>query len=51
MYGYSVRYDSGLQGFNLVAASRDLGGTLEAAEVYCRNWGSARADKALCMAT
>ncbi len=38
IYGYSVRYDSGLQGFGLLVRSRDLGGTLKAAEAYCRNW-------------
>lgn len=38
IYGHSVRYDSGLQGFGLLARSRDIGGTLEAAEAYCRNW-------------
>lgn len=30
----SVRYDSGLQGFGLLARSRDIGGTLEDAERY-----------------
>ena len=40
IHGQSVRYDSGLQNFGLVARSRDLpdGGSLEAAEEFCRNW-------------
>lgn len=36
--GYSVRSDSGMQNFCLLATSRDLGGTLEAAEQFARNW-------------
>jgi hypothetical protein len=36
--GWSVRYDSGLQNFGLLARSQELGGTLEAAEQYARNW-------------
>jgi hypothetical protein len=36
--GYSVRYDSSLQNFGLLATSRDLGGTLESAEQFARNW-------------
>lgn len=40
MYGYSVRYDSGLQDFGLLAGCRNkqLNGTLEDAERYTRNW-------------
>lgn len=38
IYGHSVRYDSGLQNFGLVAPARSLGGTLEAAETFCRTW-------------
>jgi hypothetical protein len=41
MYGHSVRYDSGLQNFGLLASSRakqDLDGSLEAAEQWCRDW-------------
>lgn len=37
-YGYSVRYDSGLQNFGLLARSRELGGTLEAAEAFAKKW-------------
>lgn len=38
IHGHSVRYDSGLQDFGLLARSRDLGGTLEAADEYAKNW-------------
>lgn len=38
MYGHSVRYDSGLQGFGLLARSRDLGGSLEAAVEFAKAW-------------
>jgi hypothetical protein len=40
MYGASVRYDSGLQNFGLLAGSRsgELNGTLEDAERYAREW-------------
>ena len=38
--GYSIRYDSGLQNFGLLASSRELGGTLEAAEKFASNWVS-----------
>lgn len=38
LHGSSVRYDSGLQNFGLLATSRELGGTLEAAEEYARKW-------------
>lgn len=38
IYGHSVRYDSGLQNFGLLARSRDIGGTLEAAEAWVRRW-------------
>lgn len=39
-YGHSVRYDSGLQDFGLLAGSRSkqLDGTLEDAERYAKNW-------------
>lgn len=37
-YGHSVRYDSGLQEWGLLARSRELGGTLEAAEEWARKW-------------
>ncbi len=36
--GNSVRYDSGLQNFGLLATSLDLGGTLEAAEQFACDW-------------
>lgn len=36
--GHSVRYDSGLQEFGLLARSQELGGTLEAAEAWVCNW-------------
>jgi len=41
-YGHSVRYDSGLQNFGLLAGSRrgDLDGTLEDAERFAREWVS-----------
>lgn len=41
MYGYSVRYASGLQNFGLIRAARELGGTLAAAEQFCRDWVAA----------
>jgi len=39
-YGWSVRYDSGLQNFGLLAGSRSgqLDGSLEDAERYAREW-------------
>lgn len=39
-YGCSVRYDSGLQDFGLLASSRskELDGTLEHAERWVREW-------------
>jgi hypothetical protein len=39
-YGHSVRYDSGLQNFGLLAGSRSgaLDGTLEDAERYATAW-------------
>ncbi|WP_379069214.1 hypothetical protein ACHMW4_04255 [Mesorhizobium sp. UC22_110] len=41
-YGASVRYDSGLQNFGLLAGSRSgqLDGTLEDAERFAREWVS-----------
>jgi|SRR5262245_58687657 len=40
LYGHSVRYDSGLQDFGLLASARakQVDGTLEAAEEFCRQW-------------
>jgi len=40
LYGHSVRYDSGLQDFGLLASARtkQVNGTLEAAEEFCRQW-------------
>jgi hypothetical protein len=40
MYGHSVRYDSGLQNFGLLAGSRnkELDGTLADAERYATEW-------------
>lgn len=38
IYGHSVRYDSGLQNFGLLARSQELGGTLEGAETWVRDW-------------
>lgn len=38
MHGYSVRYDSGLQNFGLLAHAQDLGGTLEGAETFVKTW-------------
>lgn len=40
IYGHSVRYDSGLQNFSLLARSQELGGALEAAERFACNWVS-----------
>lgn len=39
-YGHSVRYDSGLQNFGLLASSRSgpLDGSLEHAERWAREW-------------
>jgi hypothetical protein len=37
-YGTSVRYDSGLQNFGLVARAQELGGTYEAAERFAIEW-------------
>ena len=39
-YGFSVRYDSGLQNFGLLASSRarELDGTLEDAERWAKRW-------------
>lgn len=41
-YGWSVRYDSGLQNFGLLAGSRSgaLDGSLEDAERYAKEWVS-----------
>ena len=43
MYGHSVRYDSGLQDFGLLASSRagTLDGSLESAEAWARQWVAA----------
>lgn len=43
MYGWSVRYNSGLQNFALLASSRrgDLDGTYEAAEKFAIDWVAA----------
>lgn len=40
LYGWSVRYDSGLQNFGLIAGSRSgqLNGSLEDAVRYARAW-------------
>lgn len=39
MYGYSVRYDSGLQDFALLRSARGSSDpSLEAAEAFCREW-------------
>lgn len=41
IYGFSVRYDSGLQEWGLLRPSRGLPEdqrTLEAAEAWCRDW-------------
>lgn len=38
IHGSSVRYDSGMQNFGLLARSQELGGTLEAAEQFACNW-------------
>lgn len=43
--GYSVRYDSGLQNFGLLATSSDLGGSLEAAEQFAHKWVSQDASR------
>lgn len=40
IHGHSIRYDSGIQGFGLLASSRELGGTLEAAEAWAKRWVS-----------
>ena len=39
-YGWSVRYNSGLQNFGIVAGCRNgqLDGTREAAEAFARDW-------------
>lgn len=44
-HGHSVRYDSGLQNFGLLARSQELGGTLEAAERFARDWVSQDASR------
>lgn len=41
IHGWGARYDSGLQNFGLLRTSYDLGGSLEAAEAYARDWVSA----------
>ena len=38
IYGYGVRYDSGLQGFGILSRAQETGGTLEGAESFARNW-------------
>lgn len=39
MYGFSVRYDSGLQDWGLLRSARGSSDTsLEAAEQFCRDW-------------
>jgi len=40
LYGWSLRYDSGLQNFDIIASSRrgDLDGTLEDAIKYAERW-------------
>jgi hypothetical protein len=40
IYGWSVRYDSGLQNFGILAGPRSgrLDGSLEAAEKFARQW-------------
>lgn len=43
--GYSVRYDSGMQNFGLLAKSQELGGTLEAAERFVNKWVSEDASR------
>lgn len=43
MYGYCVRYDSGLQDWGILAGSRkgqQLDGSLEAAQQFCECWVS-----------
>ena len=39
-YGHSVRYDSGLQNFGLLASSKhgQLDGTLDAADAWVKQW-------------
>lgn len=41
-YGYSLRYDSGLQNFGLIAKAADIGlpSTLEKATKYAKRWAS-----------
>jgi hypothetical protein len=42
MYGYSVRYDSGLQNFGLLRAARgSRDPSFEAAVEFCRDWVAA----------
>lgn len=41
LYGYSLRYDSGLQNWGLIATARSLGGTLEDAVTYAQKWQAA----------
>lgn len=42
MYGYSVRYDSGLQDWGLIRPARGASDpSLEAAEEFCREWVAA----------
>lgn len=40
IYGWSVRYDSGLQNFGVLASARckEIDGSLEAAISWARNW-------------
>ncbi len=47
MYGYSVRYDSGLQGWAILAGCRrgDLDGSYDAAVAWARRWQAADPDR------
>ncbi len=47
LYGHSVRYDSGLQNFGLVASSKSkqLDGSLEDAERFARDWVATDPDR------
>lgn len=40
IYGWSVRYDSGIQNFGIIAGSRrgDLNGSFEAAAQFAKTW-------------
>lgn len=40
IYGYTLRYASGLFNFGLIARAREIGGSYEQAVEYARTWCS-----------